>query len=88
MDDNEVYAYAETYYMTDEAVFERLAAEKAEAEKKRQEEVARKRKEREEKLKKLEKERKKKNAKEQTVIKEESSQPENPEMQEQLCLQM
>ena len=88
LDDNEVYAYAETYYMTDEAVFERLAAEKAEAEKKRQEEVARKRKEREEKLKKLEKERKKKNAKEQTVIKEESPQTENPEIQNQLCLQM
>lgn len=88
LDDNEVYAYAETYYMTDEAAFERLAAEKAEAEKKRQEDVARKRKEREEKLKKLEKERKKKNAKEQTVITEESSQTENPEMQEQLCLQM
>lgn len=88
LDDNEVYAYVETYYMTDEATFERLAAEKAEAEKKRQEEVARKRKEREEKLKKLEKERKKKNAKEQTVIKEESPQTENPEIQNQLCLQM
>ena len=90
LDDNEVYAYAETYYMTDEATFERLAAEKAEEEKKRQEEVARKRKEREEKLKKLEKERKKKNAKEKekTVIKEESPQTENPEIQNQLCLQM
>ena len=36
LDDNEVYAYAETYYMTDEATFERLAAEKAEEEKKQE----------------------------------------------------
>lgn len=34
LDDNEVYAYTETYYMTDEAVFEQIEAEKAEAEKK------------------------------------------------------
>ena len=62
LDDNEVYAYAETYYMTDEAVFEKIAAEKAEAEKKRQEEVAKKRKEQEEKRKKASKEGKKKKA--------------------------
>lgn len=52
LDDNEVYAYAETYYMTDEAVFEKIEAEKKAAEKKRREEVAQKRKEQEEKRKK------------------------------------
>ena len=51
LDDNEVYAYAETYFLTDEAVFEQIAAEKAEAERKRQEEVAQRRKEMEEKRK-------------------------------------
>ena len=60
LDDNEVYAYAETYFLTDEAVFEKIAAEKAEAERKRQEEVAKKRKEQEEKRKKAEEKKKKK----------------------------
>lgn len=56
LDDNEVYAYAETYYMTDEAVFEKLAAEKEEEEKKRRADVEKRRKEQEEKRKKAEKE--------------------------------
>lgn len=52
LDDNEVYAYAETYYMTDEAVFEKIEAEKKAAEEKRRKEVEQKRKEQEEKRKK------------------------------------
>ena len=59
LDDNEVYAYAETYYMTDEAVFEKLAAEKEEAEKKRRADVEKRRKEQDEKPKKAAKEKKK-----------------------------
>lgn len=68
LDDNEVYAYAETYYLTDEAIFEKIAAEKAEAEKKRQEEVARKRKEQEEKRKKSVKSNKKKNSQKELAV--------------------
>lgn len=68
IDDNEVYAYAETYYLTDEAIFEKIAAEKAEAEKKRQEEVARKRKEQEEKRKKSVKNNKKKNTQKELAV--------------------
>ena len=59
LDDNEVYVYAETYYMTDEAVFEKLAAEKEEEEKKRRADVEKRRKEQEEKRKKAAKEKKK-----------------------------
>lgn len=91
LDDNEVYAYAETYYMTDEAVFEQIAAEKAEAEKKRQEEVAKKRKEQEEKRKKANEKKKKKEAEEkkkEPVAEKAPDKTEQPEMQEQLCLQM
>ena len=51
LDDNEVYALAETYFLTDEAVFEKMEQERKEAEKRRQEEVAKKRKEQEEKRK-------------------------------------
>ena len=51
LDDNEVYALAEIYFLTDEAVFEKMEQEKKEAEKRRQEEVAKKRKEQEEKRK-------------------------------------
>lgn len=92
LDDNEVYAYAETYYLTDEAVFEQIAAEKAEAEKKRQEEVAKKRKEQEEKRKKADAKKKKKETEEkkkepiaETKVPE---QTQRPEIQEQLCLKM
>lgn len=91
LDDNEVYAYAETYYLTDEAVFEQIAAEKAEAEKKRQEEVAKKRKEQEEKRKKANEKKKKKEPevkKKEPVAEKAPEQTEQPEMQEQLCLQM
>lgn len=51
LDDNEVYALAETYFLTDEVVFEKMEQERKEAEKRRQEEVAKKRKEQEEKRK-------------------------------------
>lgn len=92
LDDNEVYAYAETYYVTDEAVFEQIAAEKAEAEKKRQEEVAKKRKEQEEKRKKADAKKKQKETEEkkkepiaETKVPDQTQQP---DMQEQLCLQM
>ena len=51
LDDNEVYALAETYFLTDEAIFEKMEQERKEAEKRRQEEVAKKRKEQEEKRK-------------------------------------
>ena len=93
LDDNEVYAYAETYYMTDEAVFEQIAAAKAEEEKKRRAAVAKKRQEQEEKRQKADKKLKKK----EPVVpkKEEASEEvkaleaeEQPVMQEQLCLQM
>lgn len=60
LDDNEVYAYAETYYMTSEEEFERLAAEKEEKEKQRRAAVEQKRKEQEEKRKKTAKANKKK----------------------------
>lgn len=59
LDDNEVYAYAEAYYMTDEAVFEKLAAEKEEEEKKRRADVEKRRKEQEDKRKKAVMEKKK-----------------------------
>ena len=62
LDDEEVYAYAETYYMTSEEEFERLANEKAEEEKKEREAVAKKRKELEEKRKKAAEDKKKKKA--------------------------
>lgn len=91
LDDNEVYAYAETYYMTDEAVFEQIEAEKAEAEKKRQEEVAKKRKEQEEKRKKANAAKKQKETVEPKQVQKESKVPEpmeQPVMQEQLCLQV
>lgn len=52
LDDNEVFAYAETYYMTDEAIFQKIEAEKREAAEKRRAEVEQKRKEQEEKRKK------------------------------------
>lgn len=102
LDDNEVYAYAETYYLTDEAVFEKMAAEKAEAEKKRREDVEKRRKEQEEKRKKAAKESKKKKAQKELVgqtVKEPESSPVpasateqndaviTPAMQEQLCLE-
>ncbi len=91
LDDNEVYAYAETYYLTDEAVFEQIAAEKAEAEKKRQEEVAKKRKEQEEKRKKADAKKKQKETQEkkkEPITEKVPDQTQQPEMQEQLCLQM
>lgn len=53
LDDNEVYAYAETYYYTSEELFEKLEADKKAKEMKRQEEVAKKRKEQEEKRKQI-----------------------------------
>lgn len=70
LDDEEVYAYAETYYMTSEEEFERRAAEKAEAEKKEREAVAKKRKEQEEKRKKASKDKKKKLAAEEKAVSE------------------
>ena len=91
LDDNEVYAYAETYYMTDEAVFEQIEAKRAEAEKKRQEEVAKKRKEQEEKRKKANAAKKKKEGTEPKKVEKEIMVPEpieQPVMQEQLCLHM
>ena len=69
LDDNEVYAYAETYFLTDEAVFEKIAAEKAEAERKRQEEVARIRKEQEEKRKEAAAQKRKETAAQKKVAK-------------------
>lgn len=103
LDDNEVYAYAETYYLTDEAVFEKRVAEKAEAEKKRREDVEKRRKEQEAKRKKSAKENKKKKAKKELVeqtVKELENSPVAaaeqekkdteavPVMQEQLCLEL
>ena len=70
LDDEEVYAYAETYYMTSEEEFERRAAEKAEEEEKEREAVAKKRKEQEEKRKKAAKEKKKKTAAEEKAVTE------------------
>lgn len=103
LDDTEVYAYAETYYMTSEEELERISAEKAEAEKKRREEVEKKRKEQEEKRIKAAKQNKKKRAASEKVkagitnevdsIPESKSEPEQeakntPVLQEQLCLDM
>lgn len=103
LDDTEVYAYAETYYMTSEEELERIAAEKAEAEKKRREEVEKKRKEQEEKRKKAAKANKKKRTasekakagitQEADSVTESKPEPEQeakntPVLQEQLCLDM
>lgn len=86
LDDNEVYAYAETYFLTDEAVFERIAAEKAAAEKKRQEDVAKRRKEQEEKRKNAVKERRKTTPKKPVSQEPKTENAEESKMQEQLCL--
>lgn len=103
LDDTEVYAYAETYYMTSEEELERISAEKAEAEKRRREKVEKKRKEQEEKRKKAAKENKKKRTASEKAkvgithevdsIRESKSEPEQeakdtPVLQEQLCLDM
>lgn len=90
LDDNEVYALAETYFLTDEAVFEKMEQERKEAEKRRQEEVAKKRKEQEEKRKTAMKKSKNKSEekKEPVAATIETAQVEEPEepMQEQLSL--
>lgn len=90
LDDNEVYALAETYFLTDEAVFEKMEQERKEAEKRRQEEVAKKRKEQEEKRKAAIKKSKKKSEekKEPVAATIETTQADVPEkpMQEQLSL--
>ncbi|WP_418921024.1 Cas9 inhibitor AcrIIA9 family protein [Anaerotignum faecicola] len=86
LDDNEVYAYAETYFLTDKAVFERIAAEKAAAGKKRQEDVAKKRKEQEEKRKNAVKERRKTTQKRPVPQEPKTENAEESKMQEQLCL--
>ena len=90
LDDNEVYALAETYFLTDEAVFEKIEQERKEAEKRRQEEVAKKRKEQEEKRKAAMKKSKNKSEekKEPVAAAIETAQADEPEkpMQEQLSL--
>lgn len=90
LDDNEVYALAETYFLTDEAVFEKMEQERKEAEKRRQEEVAKKRKEQEEKRKAAMKKSKNKSEekKEPVAAAIETAQADEPEkpMQEQLSL--
>lgn len=90
LDDNEVYALAETYFLTDEAVFEKMEQERKEAEKRRQEEVAKKRKEQEEKRKAAMKKSKNKpeEKKEPVAATIETAQADEPEkpMQEQLSL--
>ena len=90
LDDNEVYALAETYFLTDEAVFEKMEQERKEAEKRRQEAVAKKRKEQEEKRKAAMKKSKNKSEekKEPVAAAIETAQAEEPEksMQEQLSL--
>lgn len=103
LDDTEVYAYAETYYMTGEEELERIAAEKTEAENKRREEVEKKRKEQEEKrIKAAKANKKKRTASEKAkagITQEADSVPESkpepkqeakntPVLQEQLCLDM
>lgn len=90
LDDNEVYALAETYFLTDEAVFEKMEQERKEAEKRRQEEVAKKRKEQEEKRKAAIKKSKKKSEEKKepvaaTIETTQADEPEKP-MQEQLSL--
>ena len=70
LDDEEVYAYAETYYMTSEEEFERRAKEKAEEEKKEREAVAKKRKEQEEKRKKAAEDKKTKKAASEKAVTE------------------
>ena len=90
LDDNEVYALAETYFLTDEAIFEKMEQERKEAEKRRQEEVAKKRKEQEEKRKAAMKKSKNKSEekKEPVAATIETAQADVPEkpMQEQLSL--
>lgn len=90
LDDNEVYALAETYFLTDEVVFEKMEQERKEAEKRRQEEVAKKRKEQEEKRKAAMKKSKNKSEekKEPVAATIETTQADVPEkpMQEQLSL--
>ena len=101
MDDNEVFVYAEIYFLTDEAVLEKIAAEKAEEERKRQEEVAKKRQEMEEKRKKAaeqnrkEKAAQKKAAKEAEkaedeteAVKKSEDEEETKQFDTQLCLDM
>lgn len=90
LDDNEVYALAETYFLTDEAVFEKMEQERKEAEKRRQEEVAKKRKEHEEKRKAVAKKSKNKSEEKKelvaaTVEIAQTDEPAKP-MQEQLSL--
>lgn len=90
LDDNEVYALAETYFLTDEAVFEKMEQERKEAEKRRQEEVAKKRKEQEEKRKAAMKKSKNKSEEKKepvaaTIETAQADEPEKP-MQEQLSL--
>ena len=90
LDDNEVYALAETYFLTDEAVFEKMELERKEAAKRRQEEVVKKRKEQEEKRKAAMKKSKNKSEekKEPVAAAIETAQADEPEkpMQEQLSL--
>lgn len=90
LDDNEVYALAETYFLTDEVVFEKMEQERKEAEKRRQEEVAKKRKEQEEKRKAAMKKSKNKSEEKKepvaaTIETAQADEPEKP-MQEQLSL--
>lgn len=90
LDDNEVYALAETYFLTDEAIFEKMEQERKEAEKRRQEEVAKKRKEQEEKRKAAMKKSKNKSEEKKepvaaTIETAKADEPEKP-MQEQLSL--
>ena len=72
--------------MTDKAVFERIAAEKAAAEKKRQEDVAKRRKEQEEKRKNAVKERRKTTPKKPVSQEPKTENAEESKMQEQLYL--
>lgn len=88
LDDNEVYALAETYFLTDEAIFEKMEQERKEAEKRRQEEVAKKRKEQEEKRKAAVKKSKNKpeEKKSQVEVSEKSISDNKKPSQEQLSL--
>ena len=88
LDDNEVYALAETYFLTDEAVFEKMEQERKEAEKRRQEEVAKKRKEEKRKAAMKKSKKKSEEKKEPAAATIETAQADEPEkpMQEQLSL--
>ena len=88
LDDNEVYALAETYFLTDEAIFEKMEQERKEAEKRSQEEVAKKRKEQEEKRKAAVKKSKNKpeEKKSQVEVSEKSISDNKKPSQEQLSL--